>query len=132
MEQLTDEQRADQFISGLDDNMLYCRARRRHRYPVVLPPKNGRPARLPKGFSFRPCPGQPGFLILEETCEICGRVCVTVTERDSFLTTRTRRRYEDPVGYKAPKGTGKHLGGQVAAHELERRLLEGGLFGMPS
>jgi hypothetical protein len=127
----TDAELAERFLDQLDDNFLYCRAKRRHRYPVVLPPKRGKPIRMPKGFSFEPIHDMPGFLLVTEVCEICGRVCTTITERDSFLTTKTRRRYEDPAGYTAPKGTGQYLQGNVAAQELERRLIDGGLFGMP-
>lgn len=124
----SDESLAERFIDQLDDNFLYCRARRRHRYPVILPRK-GKPFKPPKGFSFEPVPDMPGFLLVSETCEICGRVCKTVTDRYAFLTGQVRRKYEDPPGYTAPKGTGKFLGGAV--RELERRLGEGGLFGMP-
>lgn len=126
----SDESLAERFIEQLDDTFLYCRARRRHRYPVILP-KRGKPFKPPKGFSFEPIPSMPGFLLVSETCEICGRVCTTVTDRSAFLTGQVRRKYEDPAGYSAPKGTGKHLQGNVAARELERRLDEGGLFGMP-
>jgi hypothetical protein len=131
----SDAELAGRFIGQLDDAFLYCRARRRHRYPVLLPPKkNGRPVksvRLPKGFSFQPIPSKPGFLLVTETCEICGRVCQTVTDRNAFLTGQVKRTYQDPPGYTAPKGTGEHLRGKVAMAELERRLDEGGLFGMP-
>jgi hypothetical protein len=129
--ELSDEQRADKFLAELDDNMLYCRAMRRHRYPVLLPPKRGKRMNLPKGLSFEPIKGQPGFVLKTEVCEICGRSSVTTTTYDEFLTRRDKRKYEDPAGYAAPKGTGPALQGQVAAHELERRLAEGGLFGMP-
>ena len=131
MAQLSDEQRAEKFLHELDDNKLYCRATRRHRYPILLPPKPGKAIKLPKGFTFKPTPGRVGYIDVSLTCLICGRVCNVTTTPDNFLTHRIRRNYEDPVGYAAPKGTGKHLGGATALHELERRLNEGGLFGMP-
>lgn len=130
----SDEELADRFLDELDDNLLYCRATRRHRYPVLLPPGNknrGKPFRLPRGLSFEPIPGEPGFVLKKETCEICGRTCETVTDRNAFLTGTVKRKYEDPAGYAAPRGTGEYLRGNVAAQELERRLSEGGLFGMP-
>lgn len=127
----SDEELADRFLEELDDNFLYCRALRRHRYPVLLPPRKGKTIRLPKGLSFEPIAAMPGFVLKRETCEICGRVCETVTDRNAFLTGKVRRKYEDPPGYSAPRGTGPFLQGKVAAQELERRLDEGGLFGMP-
>ena len=127
----SDAELAERFLAELDDNFLYCRANRRHRYPVLLPPKKNRTIKLPKGLSFEPIPSMPGFVLKKETCEICGRVCETVTDRNAFLTGQVRRKYEDPPGYTAPKGTGEYLRGKVAAAELERRLDEGGLFGMP-
>jgi hypothetical protein len=129
--QLTDEQRAEQFIDDLDDNLLYCRAKRRHRYPVVLPPKPGRAFKPPKGFSFSPMHSRPGCYMIEETCEVCGRVCTTVSLPGGFRDRKAVKKYQDPIGYKAPKGTGKHLQGSVAWDELERRINESGLFGMP-
>lgn len=127
----SDAELAERFLNELDDSFLYCRANRRHRYPVLLPPRKGKAIRLPKGLDFGPIPDMPGFVLKRETCEICGRVCETVTDRNAFLTGQVKRRYEDPPGYTAPKGTGAYLKGSVAAVELERRLTEGGLFGMP-
>lgn len=127
----TDEELAGRFVRELDDNFLYCRALRRHRYPVLLPPKPGRTIRVPRGLSYEPVPGQPALVMEIKVCEICGRVCRAVTDRNAILTGMTRRTYEDPAGYAAPRGTGKYLQGKVAAYELERRLDEGGLFGMP-
>lgn len=128
----SDEELAERFVEELDDNFLYCRGRRRHRYPVVIP-RRGRTVKLPKGFSFEPIDGQLGMIRTFETCEICGRTCVTVITRDDFLSGRkVSRKYEDPPGYSAPHGTGKALQqGNLATRELERRLIEGGLFGMP-
>ena len=127
----TDGELAERFLQELDDNMLYCRGTGRHRYPVILPPKRGKPLRTPKGFDFAPSEEHHGCFELRETCEICGRVCVSLTEPGGFRARRRILRYEDPAGYAAPKGTGKYVRNPAAGTELDRRLIEGGLFGMP-
>ena len=127
----SDEELAERFVKEADDSHVYCRATKRHRYPLLLPRK-GKSVKIPKGFSFEPVPGRAGVVEVTEVCEVCRRVRRTITSQHSFLTDRSRYRYEDPVGYAAPKGTGAALReGNLAARELERRLNEGGLFGMP-
>jgi hypothetical protein len=55
------------YLLSLDRTTTLCKGRNRHRFPVLLPGKNGEP---PEGVDVRIV---GGVVQVTETCEICGR-----------------------------------------------------------
>lgn len=101
------------YLASLDNTTITCRAGGRHRFPPIVP---GKP--LPK--RTKVSPSKAGCYLLEEHCDICGRVRNTVTYPRGVLGSGVVRRYKG--GQRGYSGVGMGLTASNYMDEYGRRV----------
>jgi len=97
----TPEQRFSEYLAGLDDDKLACKAGT-HNIPKL------KPGRLPEGVDVRRF-GSQGQFQITLACEDCGLPATLTTGNHGVLGPESRWVYDYAAlpGFLAPKGTGR-------------------------
>jgi hypothetical protein len=110
-----------QDLVGIDDDIVFCRARGflgGHKWPELANRPNGR---LPRG--FRPVLQRDGTVLMNETCARCSKVRWWVTGQGGAWDRGAKRHYTNPSNWEVIPA---HLGYTSRDFDAEayRRLQE--------